>query len=126
MIRPKPSTLPSLIVALLPVPPKYHLKGHGKTTAVKEQQIHNQEDLQKVFEVIFCPLNALLNTGKLMLCEDSRMRQCYSVICGCTADYFEKIHLHSTSQPHYPACDEPKLSFGEENSSSLQLRDYLL
>jgi hypothetical protein len=41
MIRSKPSNLASIRLALLPVPPKYHFKGHGNTTAVKEQQIHN-------------------------------------------------------------------------------------
>jgi len=69
-IRSKPSNLASIFVALLPVPPKYHFKGHGKTTAVKEQQIHNQEVLRKVFELIFRPLDSLFNTGKLMLCAD--------------------------------------------------------
>jgi len=73
-IRSKPSILASILVALLPVPPKYHFTGHGKTTAVKEQQIYNREVLKKVFELIFRPLDALFNTGKLMLCADSRMR----------------------------------------------------
>jgi hypothetical protein len=41
IIRLKPSNHASILVALLPVPPKYHFEGHGKTTAMKEQQIHN-------------------------------------------------------------------------------------
>jgi hypothetical protein len=40
-IRSKPSNDTSILVALLPVPPKYPFKGHGETTAMKEQQIHN-------------------------------------------------------------------------------------
>jgi hypothetical protein len=35
-IRSKPSNLASILVALLPVAPKYHFKGHRKTTAIKE------------------------------------------------------------------------------------------
>jgi hypothetical protein len=93
-IRSKPSNLASILAALLPIPPKYYFKGHGKTTALKEQQIHNREVIRKVYELIFCPLNALFNTGKLMLCAHGRMRQCYPVICAWPADYFENMHLH--------------------------------
>ena len=61
-----------------------------------------------------------------MLCTDGWMWQCYPVICAWMADYFENIHLHSIKQPHCPVCEEPKLSFGEGNSSSWRLRDYRL
>jgi hypothetical protein len=125
-IRSKPSNLASILVALLSIPPKYHFEGHVQTTAVKEQQIHNREVLRNVFELIFCPLDTLFNTGKLMLCADSRMRQCYPVICAWMADYFENIPLHSIKQSHCPVCEAPKLSFGEWNSLSWQLRDYWL
>jgi len=93
---------------------------------VKEQQIHNREVLRKIFELTFCPLDALLTPGKLILCADSRMRQCYPVICAWMADYFENIHLHSIKQPHCPVSEALKSSFGEGNSSSWQLRDYRL
>jgi len=35
-ITSKPSNLGSILAALLPIPPKYHSKGHGRTTAVKD------------------------------------------------------------------------------------------
>jgi len=126
MIRSKPSNLASILVALLPVPPKHRFKGHGKTSAVKEQQIHNRQVLRKVFELIFCPLDVLFNTGKLMLCADSQMWQCDPVICAWTADYCENLHLHSIKQLNCAVCEAPKTSFGEGNSSSWQLRDYRL
>jgi len=110
-IRSKLSNSASILVALHPVPPKYHFKGHGKGTAMIEQQIHNREVLRKVFELIFCALDKHFNTGKLMLCADGRMQQCYPVICAWMADYFEIIHLHSIKQPHCPGCEAPKSSF---------------
>jgi len=125
-IRLKLSNLASILVALLPVPPKYHSEGHGKITTVKEQQMHKREVLRKVFELIFLPLHGLFKTGKLMLCADGQMQQCYLVIYAWTADYFENIYLHSIKQPHCPVCDAPKSSFGDGNSSLWQLRDYQL
>jgi len=69
-----PLNLGSSLVTLIPVPPKYHFKGHGKTTALKEQQIHNREVLRKVFNVIFRPLDVLFNTGKCKHYADGGMR----------------------------------------------------
>jgi len=80
MIRSKPSNLASILVALLPVPPKNYFKERGKTTALEEQQIHNREILRKVFKLIFRPFDALFNTGKLMLCADGWIGQCYPVM----------------------------------------------
>jgi hypothetical protein len=94
-IRLNHSNLGSILVALLPVPPKYHFEGLGKTTAVKEQQIYNGEILMKVFERIFRPLDLLFNTGKLMMYADRQMWQCYPVICAWMADYCKNIHLNS-------------------------------
>jgi len=42
-IRSKASNLSNILVALLIVLPQSHFKGDGKTTDVKEQQIHGQE-----------------------------------------------------------------------------------
>jgi len=123
-ISSKPSNLASILVALLPVPRKYHFKGHGKTTAVKEQQIDNWEVLRKVFELFFGPLDALFTTEKLMLCAASRMQQYYPVISAWTAGTVGNIHLHSIKQPNCSVCEAPKSSFGEGNSLLWHLRDY--
>ena len=88
--------------------------------------MHNGEVLRKVSELVFCALDVLFNTGKLMLCVDGQMGQCYPVICASMADCFKNIHLHLIKQPHCPMCKAPKSSCGEWNSLSLQLRDYRL
>jgi len=53
MISSKPLNLGNILVALLPVSPQYHFEEHGKTTAVKEQPIHNREVLRKDFKLFF-------------------------------------------------------------------------
>jgi len=113
-----PSNLARIHVALLPVLPKYHFKGHGKTTTMKEQQLHNQEVIRKLFEFIFPTLDAHFNTGKLRRCGDSHMRLSDPVIGAWTADYFENIHFHSNNQPHCALWEAPKSSFGEANTLS--------
>jgi len=80
MIRLKPSNLANISVAHLPVAPKYQFKEHGYATTMKEQQIHIQEVLSNVIDLIFRPLKNYLHTGHQMYCADGRMWQCYSVI----------------------------------------------
>src|SRR6266550_6054484 len=58
----------SILVALLPVPPKHCFRGPGRSADLKVQQDHNREILRKVFEIIFTPLNNLFEHGKRMLC----------------------------------------------------------
>jgi len=76
------------------LPRKFHFKGHGKTATVKEQQIHNREDLWNAIELIFHHLDAVVNTRKLMLRAECRMRQCYPAMCAWMADYFENVPFH--------------------------------
>jgi len=109
-------TLASVLVAVLPVPPKYHIKRHGKTTGVKKQKIQNREVSRTVFQHIFRSLNVHFNTGKLMLCADGQMRQWYAIISAWTADHLENIHLHSNQPPHCTVCEAPKSLFGDETS----------
>jgi len=99
-MRSNPSNLPSILAVLLPIPPKYHFKEPGQCTALKEQQILNQEGLTNIFQLIFSPLDMLFNAGKFMLCADSWTGEIYLDICEWTVDYFENIHLHSIIQPH--------------------------
>jgi len=122
-IRSNPLILPAIVVVLPPILLGCPFEGHGKTTTVKEQQIHYQEVLRKVFEHIFLPPNPLFNAGKLTLSADGQMRQCFPVICAWMADYFENIHLDPFKQPHCPVWEAPQSSFGQGNSLSWQLRD---
>jgi hypothetical protein len=65
----------SIHVAIIPVPPKYHFEGRGKTTEVKEQKIHNRKALWRVLELIFRPLNIRFSTAGRVLCADGQMWQ---------------------------------------------------
>ena len=60
----------SILVAILPVPPKQCFHGPGKSAELKAQQNYNREVLRKVFEIIFMPLNHLFERGKHMFCSD--------------------------------------------------------
>lgn len=125
-IRSKPSNNRCILVAIFPISPKYHHKGHGKTTTTKLQQIHNWQVINVSFEHSFPSLQALFTPEKLMLCADSQIRQCYPVICTWLANCFTNNYMHLIMQPYWPVWESPKTSFGKGKSLSWQLRDYQL
>jgi len=86
-IRSKPLNLASILVALLPIPPKYHFKGHGKTTDVKEQQIHNRKVLRMVFELIFVLLTRFSTLESL----------CFVRTVGCGNVILSSVHGRLTT-----------------------------
>jgi len=122
MIGSQPSNLARILVAPFPGPQKYHFKGQWQTSAVKQQQFHNQEISKNVFMLICCPFDAHLNTARFMLRVDVQIQECHPAIYAWTAEYFEKIHFHWIMHPDCPLYKAPKSSFGEGNSLSWQLR----
>jgi hypothetical protein len=126
MIRSKRCNHASIHVSFLSVTPKYNFKRHGKISAGKEQQILSWKAARKVLDLIFCPLDALVKIGKLLLCADSSIWRCYFVIFALTADYVENVYSHSVKKPHCLVCQALTSLFGEGNSSWWQLRDYRL
>jgi len=94
MIRSKPPNLACILVAHLPVTVKSDFTGLGKTSTMKERQIQNRKAACKASKLICCFLDVLFNTGKLMLCADSQIRQGHPDICAWTADCMKNIHLH--------------------------------
>jgi len=99
MIRSKTSNLACILVALHLVPPKYHLKGHPKTTAMKEQQIHSREVLRNVFELIFLHLDALSTLYSLCFV---RMVGCGNVILSSVHEWLTTLKTFTCTQSSSP------------------------
>jgi len=123
IIRSKYSNLASIVSAVGPGPLKYHFRGHRKTTGMREQQIHYQKVVRKVFEHICHTHDQHFDSPKIMLCADGQIQQCYTVICAWTADYSKIIHLHLIKQPHCLVWEPQKSSFADRNSSWWRWRD---
>ncbi|KAI5787824.1 hypothetical protein FPQ18DRAFT_233577, partial [Pyronema domesticum] len=57
-----------ILLALLPVPPKYTFNGKGCTAALKLQQEYDREMQWRVNEMIVKPLEEVAENGKFMHC----------------------------------------------------------
>src|SRR5207302_6218393 len=74
--RNSPVKMPILLLALLPVPPKFM----GESARADETQRQmNADCLKAVFDLIFVPLQQIVRGGTVMDCPDGKRRLCFPI-----------------------------------------------
>ena len=119
--RNSPSKMAVILVALLPVPPKFTSK---KTKTRGAQQTMNDEILDAVFSFIFEPLEAATKYGKEMCCSDGRVRQCFPVLAAWIADHAENETLHGLKRMSCVVCEVPVERLGWDTKAVHPVREY--
>ena len=119
--RNSPSKMAVILVALLPVPPKFASK---KAKIRSTQRITNDEILEGVFSLIFEPLEAIAKFGKEMNCSDGMVRQCFLVLAAWIADHVENEILHGLKRMSCVVCEVPVERLGSNAEEVYPTRDY--
>jgi len=119
--RNSPSKMAILLVALLPVPPKFTSKKAKKRSA---QRTANDEILNAVFSFIFESLEAIAKHGKEMCCSDGKVRQCFPVLAAWIADHAENETLHGLKRMSCAVCEVPVERLGWDTKEVHPARDY--
>ncbi|KAI5793995.1 hypothetical protein FPQ18DRAFT_424746 [Pyronema domesticum] len=86
-----------ILLALLPVPPKYTFKGKGSTAALKLQQEYTQTQRR--------PLKDGAENEQFMRGADGQISKCFPVVNAWIDDYMENVGSHSITSLHCPVCD---------------------
>ena len=112
--------MPILLLALLPVPPKFS----GKSARANETQRQmNADSLQAVFDLIFAPLQPVTQDGTVMDCSDGKTRLCFPILSAWIADHAENATLHGISSKSCPRCEVPGRELGDP-LRTYNVRDY--
>jgi len=74
--RNSPGSIAVLLLALLPIPPKFSKSSKGDQL----QRKINADTLQDVLELIFAPLQYVAPTGMAIDCADSKVRHCFPIL----------------------------------------------
>ena len=100
--RNSPTTMAILLLALLPVPPKF-----TQQSAAADDRQHqiNADSLQGVFRLIFDPLQDVVDEGSLMDCGDGKVRRCFPVLAAWIADHVEHVGLNGLKSHGCPKCE---------------------
>ena len=120
--RNSPTSMAVLLLALLPVPPKF-----AQQSAAADERQHqiNAESLQAVFRLIFDPLQKVVHDGTLMDCGDGKVRQCFPILAAWIADHVEHVGLCGLKSQGCPKCEVQgdQLRKGPREMSHVRARD---
>jgi len=114
-----PGSIAVLLLALLPIPPKFS----KFSKADQCQRKINADTLQDVFELIFALLQDVAHAGIAIDCADGKVRQCFVILSAWIADHMENVVLHRLKTNACPKCEVPTHELGT-NAKSYRSRDY--
>jgi len=118
--RNKASKHPTVLLALLPIPPKML---DVATRDARQRQVNN-EILCDLMEAIFAPIVALENSGLEIECADGKDRLCFPLLSAWIADHLENVTLHGIQQNQCAVCKVRPEQLGSYLRCSAAKRDY--
>jgi len=114
-----PGSMAVLLLALLPIPPKFS----KSSRADQGQGKINADTLQDVFEVLFAPLQDVAHAGIAIDSTDGQVRQCFLILSAWIVDHMENVALHGLKTNACPECQVPTYELGT-NAKNYRSRDY--
>jgi len=106
--RNSPGSMAVLLLALLPISPKFS----KSSKADQRQRKINADTLQDVFELIFAPLQDVAHAGIAIDCADGKVRQCFPILSAWIADHMDNLALHGLKTKACPKCEVPTHELG--------------
>lgn len=118
--RNKPGSMAVLLLALLPIQPKF-----SKSSSANELQRQiNADTLQGVFKLLFEPLQEVPLEGVPIDCADGKVRRCFPTLAAWIADHMENVALHGVKSNACPKCEVPPDMLGSYFQKQYSARDY--
>ena len=108
----KPSQFATVLLALLPVPPKA-VAGSGQEGAQFRQlkvEVHHE-----ILDKILSLLREVYRDGVHIRCIDMKYRQCFPVLAAWPADHMEYVKLFNVNQQLCLVCIILQKSLGDGN-----------
>jgi len=121
-VRAQTSSYSTVLLALLPVPPKYKKK--MKAADRTAQQLTNRQVLEKALVQLLEPLIDAGRHGMDVDCADLQRRRCFPRLAAWIADYPEYCELHGLKLGSCMWCECPRTELGQLKTH--QRRDHEL
>ncbi|KAG0633524.1 hypothetical protein HOY80DRAFT_1104646 [Tuber brumale] len=118
--RNKSSKHASILLALLPIPPKML----GVASRDSRQRLVNNEILCELIEAIFTPIGEVAEVRIEIECADGKVWQCFPRLAAWIADHLENVTLHGIQQNQYTVCETTPDQLGSYTGRSAAIRDY--
>jgi len=120
--RNSPAKMPILLLALLPVPPKFT----GESARANEAQRQtNADTLRAVFDLVLAPSQPVAQEGMVMDCADGKTRLCFHILSAWIADHAEHAALQGIGSKSCPKCKDPCEELGGNPRRIYETGDYM-
>ena len=114
--------MPILLLALLPVPPKFN----GESASANEAQRQtNADTLRAVFDLVLAPLQPVAQEGTVIDCADGKTRLCFPILLAWIADHAEHSALQGIGSMSCSKCEVPCMELGGDLRRIYETRDYM-
>jgi len=115
--------MPILLLALLPVPPKFT----GESARANEAQWQTNVDvLRAVFDLVLAPLQQVARERTVMDCADGKTRLCFPILSAWIADHAEHAALKGIGSKLCPKYEVLCEELGGDPRRMYETRDYML
>jgi len=114
--------IPILLLALLPVPPKFTGESARANQAPRQT---NSDTLRAVFDLVLAPLQLVAQEGTVMDCADGKTRLCFHILSAWIADHAEHATLQGIGSKSCPKCEVPCEELGGDPRQIYETRDYV-
>jgi len=118
--RNSPAKMPILLLALLPVPPKFT----GKSARSNEAEPQtNADTLRAFFDLVLAPLQPVAQEGTVICCADGKTRLCFPLLSAWIVDHAEHAALQGIGGKPCPKCEVPCEELGGDPRRIYDTRD---
>jgi len=115
--------IPTLPLALLPVPPKFP----GESAHADEaQRLMNANVRRTVFDIVITPLQQVVQEGTVIDCADCKTRLSYLILSAWITDYAKHAALEGIGSKSCPKCEALCKEFGKNPLKMDETRDDIL
>jgi len=118
--RNSPAKMPILLLALLPVPPKF--TGESARSNEAERQT-NADTLWAFFDLVLAPLQPVAQEGSVIGCADGKTRLCFPLLSAWIVDHAEHAALQGIGCKSCPKCEVPCEELGGDPRRIYETRD---
>jgi len=115
--------MPILLLALLPVPPKFT----GESARANEaKRLTNADVLRAVFDLVLAPLQEVAREGTVMDGADGKTCLCFPILSAWIAHHAELAALQGIGSKSCPKCEVRCEELGKNPGRMYETRDYML
>jgi len=115
--------MPILLLALLPLPPKFTGESARADEALSPM---NADVLRTVFDLVLAPVQQVVQEGTVIDCAKGKTCLCFPILSAWITDHAEHVSLNGIGSKSFQKCEVPYKELVGNPLKMYETRDYIL